>query len=312
MKFHLKDNIKKIRREFTIAHFIAGLILGLVVIFIAFICILAWGIYKLGWEGKIIDDLATSLHLPVARVNSQFILYPDYLVSLKSADKFYEKQRQANFPDVPTYNDLKKIVLEERLINNILVKKIARRYNITVNQEEVNNHIDEVIKSKGSKEELEKFLADYYNLNIEQYKKYFTEPNLYLDKLEIAVRDDKHINGQAKSKIEEALAKLKNGDKFEDIAKQYSEGAEAAQGGLIGNVLRGELPKEIENNLFGMEAGQYSDIYNLADRFIIFRLEKKDEARGVLTLSSIEVKFTTLSDLITEEKQKTQIKIYVY
>src|SRR5204863_430221 len=64
----------------------------------------------------------------------------------------------------------------------------------------------------------------------------------------------------AQTKADDLLAQIRKGAKFEDIAKKYSDGPSAAQGGDLGYFNRGALAKELEDKTFAMKAGDVSDV----------------------------------------------------
>ena len=309
----LIEKIRKPRRNFKANNLIIGLVIGLLVLALLSIGTISWGVYKLRWQGKFINQVLSILPLPAADVNGTFILYPDYLKALKAAEKFYAKQKVQGLPNIPSSEKMQQIVMEDRLIENVLVKEIAQNYNVSVVSAEINAKMDEIIASKGSASEVEKFLQDYYDLDIAEYKKYFIEPNLYYDKTNEAIEEDDLINGEAKKKIQEALNKLRNGEDFAKVAAEYTEDQDALGNKLTKeNFLRGELPKDIEDQLFGMKAGDYTDILTLPGALVIFKLDNKDEAKGVLSINKIVIKIKTITDLLKEQKNKAQIKIYAY
>ena len=312
MKLKFFKKSKKIRRQFKAKNLIIALIICLAVLLILFLAIISWGVYKLEWRGQLVDQIMSCLPLPAAKVDNTYILFPEYLQSLKAAEKFYAKQKEANYPNVPDSDKLRQIVLEDRLIADVLVKEIAKGYNISVSQADIDAKIDEIVQNSGSQEKFEKFLKEYYGLDILGYKKIFVIPNLYYDKTNQAVIEDNLINGEAKKKAQEALNKLRNDESFEEVAKTYSDDINKDKNASQENFLRGELAKDIEDELFSMKEGTYTDIITLPDSYAIFKLLKKDENKGVLTTQRIVIKLKTLDNLITEQKQKAQIKIYAY
>jgi len=62
----------------------------------------------------------------------------------------------------------------------------------------------------------------------------------------------RHILCEKYSKKEEALNKLREGAKFDDVAREFSED-KARQGGNLGLKTRGSLIKEFEDVAFGLE-----------------------------------------------------------
>jgi parvulin-like peptidyl-prolyl isomerase len=79
----------------------------------------------------------------------------------------------------------------------------------------------------------------------------------------------------ARTKIRKAMEELKRGEKFEDVALQYSDGPNALQGGRLGLVRQGELLPAIERATAPLVPGGISDIIEYADGFHIIRLEDR-------------------------------------
>ncbi|MBN1325732.1 peptidyl-prolyl cis-trans isomerase [Candidatus Falkowbacteria bacterium] len=315
MKLKFRNPFKKEKAPIKTATFILGLILSLLVLIIVFLGIIGWGIYGLNWQGSFIESVVSIVPYPAARVNSHFILCSDYFKDLNAARKFYDKQRSNNVVNLPNDQKLKKIILEDRLVEEVLIENIADRLNVIVAEIDADNKLNEIINNYGTKEDLEKYLLEWYGIGINDYKKYFIKPNLYEDFLEIKIIDDVSINGKAREKIDEAYAKLKSGIDFDKVFEEYSEFKEEDNGStksMTGNFLRGELPKPLEDSLFLLKAGQYTDVIKLPGSYSIIKLINKDEDKGLLILKTILVKTKNLNDLVQEEKEKSTIKIYAY
>src|ERR1051325_9031292 len=60
----------------------------------------------------------------------------------------------------------------------------------------------------------------------------------------------------AKAKADEAMAKLKAGVKWQDVAKQYSSGPTAQEGGDLGFFKRGLLEKWVEEKPSELKKGE--------------------------------------------------------
>nr|WP_304214553.1 peptidylprolyl isomerase [Fredinandcohnia onubensis] len=99
---------------------------------------------------------------------------------------------------------------------------------------------------------------------------------------------------EAKKKIEEAKAKLDSGEKFEDVAKEYSEDGSAQNGGDLGWFGKGRMVPEFEEVAFTLKEGETSDIVESQFGYHIIKVtgttegfdkmeqEKKDEIRKAL------------------------------
>jgi peptidyl-prolyl cis-trans isomerase SurA len=86
----------------------------------------------------------------------------------------------------------------------------------------------------------------------------------------------------AKNKIaNEVLAKLNKKENFEKLAAQYSEDASSKNnGGLIGTVNALTLPYELENIVYGLKVGSYSNIITSKTGLHIFYVSAERKSTG--------------------------------
>jgi peptidyl-prolyl cis-trans isomerase SurA len=93
---------------------------------------------------------------------------------------------------------------------------------------------------------------------------------------------------QQKAKAEQALAQIKAGKPFEDLARQFSGGPTAAQGGDLGMFKRGVMAKELEEKTFDqMKQGDVSDVLRTKQGFVILKVTEHAKP-GVPPLKDVE------------------------
>ena len=93
-------------------------------------------------------------------------------------------------------------------------------------------------------------------------------------------RGPEEIASQRK-KAEEALAAVKKGDEFAEIASKYSEADTAQEGGDLGFFVKGELAAPLEEAASKIEKGQTTDVLTLPYGFVILKLDDKHNG-GIL------------------------------
>ncbi len=76
----------------------------------------------------------------------------------------------------------------------------------------------------------------------------------------------------ADAKAKEVEAKLKAGSSFADLAKQYSGGPTAQQGGDLGEFKRGALAKVLEDQTFNLPVGGYTGPIRTRQGYIILQV----------------------------------------
>jgi len=83
-------------------------------------------------------------------------------------------------------------------------------------------------------------------------------------------------------KVQEAEKRLGAGDNFEAVARDLSEGAEASEGGLLGEMHRGQMQPELEQVAFSLKKGEVSKpVRSRAGVHILKVDDRKDESKDV-------------------------------
>lgn len=92
---------------------------------------------------------------------------------------------------------------------------------------------------------------------------------------------------EAETKAKALLEQLRKGAKFEDVVKQNSDGPTAADGGRLGVFKRGELVKDFEDKTFSLKAGEYTDVIQTKQGFIILKVNAH-RAAGIPPFKDVE------------------------
>lgn len=111
----------------------------------------------------------------------------------------------------------------------------------------------------------------YYN----EHRDRFSLPEEYtLSQILIRPRSQDDL-ADAREKVREIMKLLKQGEPFEDLALQYSDGPNASRGGKLGLVRQGELLPVIERGVSHLVPGGISDVIESSEGLHIVRLEDK-------------------------------------
>jgi len=111
----------------------------------------------------------------------------------------------------------------------------------------------------------------------------------------------------AQAKADDLLAQIRNGAKFEDVAKKNSDGPTAAQGGDLGEFKRGTLAKELEDKTFAMKPGEVSDVIRTKQGFVILKVVEHHSA-GIPPLSEVEPR---IQDALYMKKLQPALREYL-
>jgi parvulin-like peptidyl-prolyl isomerase len=102
---------------------------------------------------------------------------------------------------------------------------------------------------------------------------------------------------------DEILTKLDAGDSFESMAKVYSEGKEAKEGGDWGWIGKDVLRKELNEIAFSLKAGQHSHVIETAEGYYILNVE---DVKPAHTVALAEVRDDIEKILLQQQRAKMQ------
>jgi peptidyl-prolyl cis-trans isomerase SurA len=111
----------------------------------------------------------------------------------------------------------------------------------------------------------------------------------------------------AQAKANDLLEQIRKGASFEDIAKKYSDGPSAAQGGDLGLFKRGALAKELEDKTFAMKAGDISDVIRTKQGYVILKVNQH-QAAGIPDMKDVLPK---LQDALYYQKLQPALRAYL-
>ncbi|MFY9911278.1 MAG: peptidylprolyl isomerase [Candidatus Sulfotelmatobacter sp.] len=111
----------------------------------------------------------------------------------------------------------------------------------------------------------------------------------------------------AEAKANDLLKQIRGGTSFEDVAKKYSEGPSAAQGGDLGVFKRGTLAKELEDKTFAMKAGEVTDVIRTKQGYVILKVTSHQMA-GIPPLKDIEPK---IQDALYYQELQPALRAYL-
>lgn len=110
-----------------------------------------------------------------------------------------------------------------------------------------------------------------------------------------------------KKKAETALKRIQDGEDFGAIAKRYSDGTTAKQGGYLGQYKRGELSKELEDTVFKLKKNGLTEVMETKQGFLIIQvLEHYDE--GEQSLSKVE---NEIMDKLYSQRMEPALREYL-
>jgi peptidyl-prolyl cis-trans isomerase SurA len=111
----------------------------------------------------------------------------------------------------------------------------------------------------------------------------------------------------AEARANDLLKQIRGGASFEDIAKKYSNGPSAADGGELGVFERGKLAKELEDKTFALKTGEVTDVIRTKQGYVILKVTDHEMA-GVPQLKDALPK---IQDALYYQKLQPALRAYL-
>lgn len=177
-------------------------------------------------------------------------------------DSLDELERAARKEGV-NFEDFKAQIRNQLLTQMVVRDEVGRRLQLTQND-----------------------LTKYYN----EHKDDFTQPEqIRLSEILIPTADNASPEeiAQAEAKANDVKAQLSKGADFAELAKKYSGGPSAAQGGDLGLFKRGALAKVLEDQTFSLKEGESTAPTRTRQGFVILKVTEHQQA-GPAPMKSVQ------------------------
>jgi peptidyl-prolyl cis-trans isomerase SurA len=133
-----------------------------------------------------------------------------------------------------------------------------------------------------------------------EVQKYYDEHKAEFNRPEQVVLEEIFFSTEGKTpdqlvairkKADDVLKRVQEGADFNEMAKRYSDGTTAKDGGDLGTFERGQLSKQIDDLVFKMTRGQLTDIIQTDKGLEIIRVDQHFDA-GLQPLTKVEPEIT--------------------
>jgi peptidyl-prolyl cis-trans isomerase SurA len=221
----------------------------------------------------------------------------DELRKQMHADSMEEMEKAAQAQGI-SFEDFK-----QNLKNNIITQRVISQEvggHIAVSTQEVQQYYDQ---HKADMDRPEQVRLSEILISTQ------TTPSVKTEKGETALPEtpSPEVVAAAKTKADQVYAQLQKGAKFDDLAKQYSSGPTSALGGDLEYFKRGTLSKELEQQVFDMPAGKYTEPIRTNQGFVILKVTEH-QTPGVPALKDVE---TQIQEQLYMTKMQPALRDYL-
>lgn len=278
----------------------------------------------------------------VALVNGKAITRVDFERQVRITQQ--QLLQKGQFLDATQMEDLRVKILGNLIDNELLYqesqdrdfkvdkKKINEQFEAVKNQfpgeEEFKNALDRMNYTESTfKKEIKRRMAihdfidsdfakvitvsdeeslEYY----ESHSEYFIQPEqVQASHILITVDDpsDAFQKSEAIRTIEEIKQKLKAGEDFAVLAKEYSQGPSNTAGGDLGFFQRGQMVKPFEDAAFALQPGEVSDIVETSFGYHLIKVTDR-RAKVVIAYESMKDR---IDENIKQNKVENEVSIFL-
>lgn len=211
--------------------------------------------------------------------------------------------------NVITKDELYNVLVEqngEQVLESLISEKVieleAEKEKVEVSEEEIQKELDELKEAYGGEEVFNQAMTTYGytlealkdNITMNIKLKKLIEPTISISEEEISSYFEmnketfsqeeqvkaSHILVETEEKAKEVIEKLKAGEDFVELAKQYSlDESNKESGGELGFFSRGQMVTEFEEAAFSLNSNEISDPVKTDYGYHIIKSEEKKEAK---------------------------------
>jgi peptidyl-prolyl cis-trans isomerase SurA len=124
---------------------------------------------------------------------------------------------------------------------------------------------------------------------------------------QILVSTEKRKPEEAEKRANEALAELKAGQRFTEVAKKYSDGPSAEQGGDVGFLKEGTLAPSIAAVVAKLDVNEFSDSIETKYGYVILKVLER-YSPGVPKFEEVEQR---VNEVLYDQKMQPRLREYL-
>jgi peptidyl-prolyl cis-trans isomerase SurA len=291
-------------------------------------------------KGKVVEEI-------IARVNNDIITLSDYEKAQAAMHQEIAQDCPTCTPAQvdQTFQERRKNLLRDLIDQSLLVQR-AKDMAISVETELVkrldairqqNNlpsmeALEKAVESSGigweeyktqlrngllTQEVIHREVGSRIDIGNDEVKKYYNEHQSEFNRPELVYLSEILVSTDGKSpeeipalekKANDLLARFKKGEgDFAELAKRYSDGSTAKQGGELGGFEPGQLSKELEVVVFKMNRGDVTDVIRTKSGFEILRVNEHYKA-GLQPLDKVQ---NEIVDKLYSERMQPALRSYL-
>ncbi len=258
--------------------FFYGILAVVVIIILAGIGYVYYAVNNMS-ENPTVVKAAEILKIPAAKVNGEKVLYSDYVNQKQTLENFYNSQPKnlrTNFNE----EQIQQQVIS-RLIANKVLAQTAENRGIEVTQEDISSMKDRIKQNIPENKNLNQIIQDRYGWTMDEYVENVIKPNVLRSKVQEDYMSEVGKDESVKKEAQNVLQKAKDGEDFEELAKNYGSQTTRKRAGDLGWFGKGVMVPKFEQVAFNLKPGQISQ--DLVETKFGYHIIKVEDRRTTTT-----------------------------
>jgi len=140
----------------------------------------------------------------------------------------------------------------------------------------------------------------------EEHKKEFESPGM-VHLFQVLISNEKKKPEEVEKRAKDALAEIKAGARFADVAKKYSDGPNAERGGDIGFLKEGTMAPAIATVVGKLDVNETSDLIATKSGYLILKVAERFSP-GIPKFEEVE---QHVNDVIYSQKMQPKLRAYL-
>ena len=206
---------------------------------------------------------------------------------VKELDEYRKKNNLATLEDLETevekqglnYEDIKDQIRRRLLVREVIGREVGSRIQL-------------------SRDDARKFY--------EAHKKDFESPGM-VRLGQILISTEKRKPEEAEKRANDALVELKAGQRFAEIAKKYSDGPSAEQGGDVGFMKEGTLAPDIAAAVAKLDLNEFSNPIQIRYGYIILKVLER-YSPGIPKFEEVEQR---VNEVLYDQRMQPNLRQYM-
>lgn len=257
--------------------------------------------------------VAKVLRLPAVKVNDKVIRYTEYVDDLKAINTLQAYDKANGGATANMTDEQKSDQVLWRLVNNILINKLAKDLDVKVEQKDIDELKKQMLAQFKSEDEAGVELMNRYGWTMAIYESKVIRPYILQSKLSDAYETNVKAREEDRAKAQGVLDQIKGGASFEEMATKYSQDATAEEGGDLGWFGKGDMVPQFEEAAFALKKGEVSpELVESPFGYHIIRVDDTKTEAGEEQIKARHIVFLFPSLNSALDQAIKDVKVHMY